>query len=84
MIMNRTTNTHGIIIGRQPNNNSERYEMIFTNIFTRQCETSIAFLTRRLRLIIALIIIIIIKKHINTLTYIKIIKEKKEKKQRTQ
>ena len=83
IIINRITNTHGIIIGRQPNNDSERYEMIFTSIFTRQCETSIAFLTRRLRLIIALIIIII-KKHINTLTYIKIIKEQKEKKQRTQ
>ena len=45
IIINRITNTHGIIIGRQPNNKSERYEMIFTNIFTRQCETSIAFPT---------------------------------------
>ena len=80
MIIHRITNTHEIIIGRQPNNKSERYEMIFTNIFTRQCETSIAFPTRRLRLIIALIIIII-RKHINTLTYIKIIKEKEERAQ---
>jgi len=43
-------------------NKNERALSMYTNTFTIQCESSIAFPTRRLRLTIALIMIIIKKR----------------------